>query len=486
MRRSGFLLTPIALLGMQSLVHAQSLPGAVSTPPPPSAPRVPLFPAPVERTLANGLRVIAVQQLPGGAPIPLVSAQIAFSAGGAAEKLPGVATLTASLLTSGTATHDALAIAQMVDALGARLDAAAGYDASMASVGATTPKFAEAFALFADVLLHPSFAIEELSRAKVRTLNELRVGYSSPTNLARLVAARVAYGDAPYGRPLQGTPDSVGAIHRDDVVAFHAAAYRPDTATLVIGGDIMPADAFALADRVFGAWRAPATPKLTAPVSAPLPARSHVVVIDKPDAGRTAIVAGRAAIARGSADYYAGSVTTAVLSGYSGRLNQEVRVKRGLSYGAGASLVARRDAGVFLATTLVDFAKTAEGTKVVLDTLASITRATLSNDELMPRKATITGGYYRGIETIDGLVGTLGEFALYGVPLAELSAYPARIQAVDDAQIHRFVERYVADKPFVVLVGDAKVFLDAVRAVVPDVTVIAAADLDVGSAKLTK
>ncbi len=485
MKRAAFVLTPL-LLGIPTLVNAQSLPGAKSFPPPPAPPRVPAFPKPEERTLANGLRVIAVQSLPGGAPIPLVSAQIAFSAGGAAEPMPGVAILTASLLTSGTTTRDALAIAQTVDGLGARLDASASYDASVASVGATTPKFAEAFALFAEVLLHPAFAVEELSRAKVRTLNDLRVGYSSPANLARIVASRVAFGDAPYGCPLQGTPDSVGNIHQADVVAFHAAAYRPDAATLVIGGDIAPADALALAERVFGDWKAPSTPKLKAPVSQPLPPRAHVVVIDKPDAGRTAIVAGRAAIARGSADYYAASVATAVLSGYSGRLNQEVRVKRGLSYGAGASLVARRDAGVFLASTLVDFAKTAEGTKVVLDTMASLAKTTLLPEELVPRKATITGGYFRGIETIDGFVGTLGELALYGVPLSELAAYPARIQAVDDAAIRRFVTSYVADRPFVVLVGDAKVFLADIRALVPDVQVIAAADLDVGSAKLTK
>ncbi len=467
-------------------MNAHPFPAAASLPPPPAAPRVPAFPKPVERTLANGLRVIAVQQLPGGAPIPLISAQLAFAAGGASESLPGVATLTAGLLTSGTQTHDALAIAQMTDALGARLDASAGYDASLAAVSATTPKFAEAFALFADVVLHPAFAVEELSRAKVRTLNELRVGYSSPGNLARLVAARTAYGDAPYGRPLQGTPTSVGHIQQADVRAFHDAAYRPDCATLVIGGDIAPADAFALAERVFGDWKAPAQPKLVTPVSVPLPPRRHVVVIDKPDAGRTAIVAGRAAIARVSSEYYAGSVATAVLSGYSGRLNQEVRVKRGLSYGAGASLVARRDAGVFLATTLVDFAKTAEGTKVVLDTLGSLVKTPVLADELVPRKATITGGYFRGIETIDGLVGTLSEFALYGVPLSELEAYPARIRAVDEDAIHRFVARYVADEPFVVLVGDASVFLDAVRAIVPDVSVIAASALDVGSATLTK
>src|SRR6202012_3556742 len=98
-----------------------------------------------------------------------------------------------------------------------------------------------------------------------------------------------------------------------------------------------------------------------APFDAPAPS-ARVVIVDKPDAGRTAILIGRVGIERRSPSYAAGVVATAVLSGYSGRLNQEVRVKRGLSYGAGAQLLARREPGLFLASTLIDHAKVGEAT----------------------------------------------------------------------------------------------------------------------------
>jgi zinc protease len=207
-------------------------------------------------------------------------------------------------------------------------------------------------------------------------------------------------------------------------------------------------------------------------------------VIDKPDAGRTAIVAGRVAIARRSPDYYAGTVATAVLSGYSGRLNQEIRVRRGLSYGAGAQLVTRREPGMFLASTLVDHTRAAEAVGVVLETFTGLARAPIEPSELAPRKETVTGAFYRGIETIDGIAGTLGEFALHDVPLAELEAYASRLAAIGPADVQAFAHTSIADQPFVVLVGNATLFGDAIRAAYPDAEFIAYDRLDLNRADL--
>src|SRR6185436_20034301 len=85
-----------------------------------------------------------------------------------------------------------------------------------------------------------------------------------PGSIARFVAARVVYRDAPYGHPLSGTPESLPRIKRDDIVKIHSMYFRPDNAILVIGGDIDPANAFALAQKYFGDWQNPpnAMPKL--------------------------------------------------------------------------------------------------------------------------------------------------------------------------------------------------------------------------------
>lgn len=456
---------------------------ALEKPPSPGAPHRAELPLPVERTLANGLRVIAFPQrsAPKAYAVPIIAAQLIVRGGAAAESEAeaGLATLTTSLITQGTAKRSAVEIAQAVDGLGARLDAGSGYDAATVSVTALSHVFPAALALFDEIVRQPSFPAAEVERVRAKAIGDLALSYSSPSALARFVAQRVAFGSAPYGHPVAGTAETLASLGRERIVAFHARFFRPDNATLIVGGDCSPDEAFALIERQFGDWRVPATPLPVAASFTPPPARRRVVIVDKPDAGRTALLAGRVGIARRSKDYPAGVVATAVLSGYSGRLNQEVRVKRGLSYGAGAQLIARREPGLFLASTLVDHTKVDEAVKVVLETLHGLAAAAPEAGELVTRKATISGGFSRSIETIDGIAGVLGELALYGMPLSELGEYLPEIEAVDPDMVQRFAAA-TFDELFVVLVGDASVFGEAIRAAYPDVTTIPLDQLDLG------
>ncbi len=451
--------------------------------PVPAPPRDATLPAPVERVLDNGLRVVAFTQR----NLPLIAAQLLVRGGSAAEREDeaGLSALVAVLLTQGTTARSATELAAAGDALGARLDAGSGFDASLLSVSATTPAFPQAFALLDEVVRHPAFAPHEVDRVRAKSISDLALTYANPGILARLVAQRVAYEGSPYGHPVAGTADTLPALGRDRVAWFHERFYRPDDAVLVIGGDLEVDDAFALADGVLGSWRAPDRPPEAVPPDAAIPPpRTRVVIVDKPDAGRTALVVGRVSIARGSPDYYAAMVASAVLHGYSGRLNQEIRVKRGLSYGAGASLSARRMPGLFSASTLVDHARAVEATDVTLAAIRSLVDTPASDEDLVARRATVTGAFHRSIETIDGITGSLAEHTLYGVPLAELSEFTRRVQAVDAAAVREFAARGFVPDDFIVLVGDASHFADGFRGRYDDVRVIPSAKLDLGSPAL--
>jgi zinc protease len=446
-------------------------------------PRDAILPAPVERVLDNGLRVIAFSQR----NLPLIAAQLIVGCGGAAEHEDeaGLSGLVAALLTQGTAQRSATELAAASDALGARLLAASGYDASIVSVSATTPAFPHAFALLDEVVRRPAFAPHEVDRVRTKSISDLALTYANPSAVARAVAHRVAYAGAPYGHPLSGTAATLETLTRERVAWFHERFYRPDDAVLVIGGDLSVDEAFALTDRVLGSWRAPAMPIGDRPHGAVPPPRTQAVIVDKPDAGRTALVAGRLAIERRSPDYYAATVATAVLSGYSGRLNQEIRVKRGLSYGAGASLTARRQRGTFFATTLVDHARAADAIGVVLATIRSLADAPATDDDLVTRKATVTGGFHRAIETVDGITGAVGEHVLYDVPIDEMQDYAHRIQAVDAESVRAFAARGLIPDAFIVLVGDASKFASEIARTHEDVRVIPFERLDLGSPSLT-
>src|SRR5207248_8402127 len=279
-----------------------------------------------------------------------------------------------------------------------------------------------AFAILADVIRNPAFKDEEIERSRRQALNNLRVALGTPGSIARFVAARVVFRDAPYGHPLSGTPESVPRIKRDDIVKLHDTYYRPDNAILVIGGDVAPRDGFALAQKYFGDWakRATALPNTT--VGTPLSNASNrrVLVIDKPDAGQTAVLLARTGINRTSPDYFRGIVANAILSGYSGRLNWEIRVKCGLSYGAGSSLDTRRSAGSFMASAQTKNQSGAEVASLTLAEISKLATGELLDLELSTRKASLLGGFARSMETTGGVVGQFGSLAMYGVPLDEI------------------------------------------------------------------
>ncbi len=319
-----------------------------ATPPPPAAPRSVQFPVPEERTLSNGLRVVVVTRH----NVPLVSARLLVKTGGEADpaQLAGLADVTASLLTKGTTTRKATEIAEAIEALGGSIEAGARWDASSAGIDVESSRLSQAMAILADVVRNPVFESEEIERLRQQYLDDVRVSLGQPGSIARYVASRVVFGEGPYGHPLSGTLESLAQIKRGDITAFHDKYYRPDNAVLVIGGDVTAADGFRLAEKLFGDWKRPAAP-LPAPSAAKMAdAKPRVLVIDKPDAGQAAVLVARLGIPRGDQDYFRGIVANSVLTGYSGRLNQEIRIKRGLSYGAGSTLDVRRGAGPFTAS----------------------------------------------------------------------------------------------------------------------------------------
>jgi zinc protease len=479
------LLVFAAIIGSSAISSAAQT--AQATPPPPTAPHTTVFPKPVEKNLPNGLRVIVIPRT----EMPLVTAQLLVKSGGEVDPadLAGVADMTASLLTRGTSAKSATQIAEAIEALGGTLNAGAGWDSSSITTNVMSLRTGQALEIMADLARNPSFKDEEIDRLRRQNLNQLRSAFATPGSLARFVAARVVYRDSPYGHSLLGTPESLPRIKRDDIVKIHSMYYRPDNAILVIGGDITPANGFELSQKYFGDWQNPpnALPKLQITTPETTAGGRRVLVIDQPAAGQTAVLAVRSAINRDSPDYFRGIVANAVLNGYSGRLNWEIRVKRGLSYGAGSNLDMRRSAGSFMASAQTKNQSGAEVASLTLAEISKLATGDLLDSELSPRKSSLLGGFARSMETTGGLVGQFASLAMYGVPLDEINHYVAAVQAIKPADVKNFAaSRLNADSTSVVIVGDAKQFLPDLQKQFPNVEVIPAADLDLNSASLKK
>jgi zinc protease len=457
-----------------------------ATPPPPAPPRSGKFPTPVEQTLPNGLRVIVIERHES----PLISAQLLIKNGGEVDppELAGLADMTANLLTKGTQSRDATKIAQEIESLGGSLDSGARWDASFSTVSVMSSKIDPAMEILADVVRHPTFKSEEVERLRQQNLDNFTLALGDPGTIARFVAARVVFGDSPYGHPVGGTTESLTRITAADIAKMHSRYYRPDNAILVIGGDINSKDGLALATKYFGDWQKPTTPLPT--ISAAMESTGktgRIVVIDKPDAGQAAVYLARAGINRKDPDYFRGIVSNSVLSGYSGRLNQEIRIKRGLSYGAGSVLDTRRDVGPFLASAQTKNESGAIVADLLLSEIGRLSSAPPADVELTPRKAVLIGSFSRNLETASGLVGQVGSLALYGMGLDEINRYINNVQAISTADIQKFAgSRLDAKTANIIIVGNAKAFLPELQKKYPNVEVIPMAELDLNTALLRK
>ena len=455
-----------------------------TTPPPPAAPREPVLPKPVEKTLKNGLRVIVVQKR----GVPIVESRLLIKTGSEADppELAGLADMTASLLTKGTKTRSAEEIARGVDALGATLQSGAGWDASNISLNVMSANLPKAIGYLADVVRNPAFANDEIERLRAQGLDALQVAMHDPGELSRFVAARILFGATPYGHNAGGTITSLPRIKQIDIVSFHKRYYRPKNAILVFGGDVAPAKAFALAEQLFGGWSGAAS--ALPPATRQFPPAGRAVVIDMPDAGQAAVVVTRPGIKRVDPNYSIAQVANSILGGgYSSRLNEEIRIKRGLSYGAGSAFDLRRDVGPFVASAQTKNESAAEVASLLIEEIAKMANEPVADVEMGPRKANLIGGFGRSLESSEGLVGRVSFLALVGLPLDELNRYISGMQAVTPSQVQQFASSHLgASDSDVVIVGDAKKFLEPLRQRFKNVEVIPLSELDLDSPSLRR
>ncbi|HKX43631.1 MAG TPA: pitrilysin family protein [Burkholderiaceae bacterium] len=464
------------------------------TPPAPAEPRPLSVAPPVEQKLPNGLRVVLAERK----GVRLVTAQLLVLSGSEVDpdKLAGLAAMTATLLTKGTQRHDATALANAAEALGASLESGAGWNRSAVSITVAEPLLNPALALVAEAVMQPAFAQAELDRARAQALDELKVAYARPGTVASLTAERLLFGAGAYGHPADGTPASLARVGRNDLLALHRAYYRPDNAVLVLAGDITPSSARRLAAKHFGAWRKPAAPLLAAPTasapaapaasasaaSAPSSLTARTVVVDMPQSGQAgAVMIMPAPPSRVPlAERAIGQVTNVVLgAGYSSRLNQEIRIKRGLSYGAGSSLDARRQSGALRASVQTKNESAAEVVGLVQTEFDRLISTPVPDDELAARKATVIGAFSRSVETTAGLGGAVAALVVAGVPIDDLGKRIDALAAVNPADVQRYAAAHFGtDGRRVVVAGDAAKFVPALQKMAPNLVTVKQDALD--------
>jgi len=425
-------------------------------------PRVSLPPI-LTRQLPNGLKLMIVEQH----ELPLADFVLLVGSGGTADPAgkTGVANLTASMLREGTTTRKSLDIADQTSFLGVSLNPQASWESSTLSLHTPTAQLDSALALFADVALHPSFPTNEFDRIKKNRLTELLQLRDQGPAIANQAFPAILYGSGhPYGAPLIGTESSVTGLTTADLQAYYQTNFKPNNSTLIIVGDVNPAQIEQKINSLFGGWQRGDVAPLTYN-EPPKAGTTTIYLIDKPGAAQSSFRIGSVGVPRSTKDYFALTVMNTILGGsFSSRLNQNLREARGYTYGAGSRFDMRRAAGPFTASAEIVSAKSDSALIEFIKELNGIRQA-VPADELSRAKRYLQLQLPGNFETTQQIASALVPVALYGLPLDYYNTYVQSVEGVTQADVGRVAQQYINPGSLAILiVGDRKTIEQGLKA----------------------
>ncbi len=434
--------------------------GGLATAPPrprPGEPRPYAFPRFEQRVLANGVRLL-VAPVP---KLPVVTLLAIIDAGATTDPpgADGLAQLTARTLREGAGGRDGAALAEYAERLGTGIDASADWDSASVRMTVLSSRTADAMGLMGEVLMAPALPEREVERLRAERLAELLQLRAEPRGLADEMLDRVVYQEtARYARPAGGTEPSVRRLTRDMVAAFYGERYHPAAVTLIVAGDVRPADVERMAATTVGAWRGGAAPAPATPDAGTQLGRA-VHIVAKADAPQAELRLGHVGLPRAHPDYFPVVVMNAVLGGlFSSRINLNLREAHGYTYGAHSGFEWRRWAGPFT----IDAAVTREVTDAaVREVLHEIDR--IRTDDVAESERSLATSYLDGVfpiryEKTSAIASALANLVTYGLPPDYYDGYRAHVRAVTVGDIRAAARAHVdPDRLQMVVVGDPAV-----------------------------
>ena len=413
------------------------------------------IPQAVETVLPNGMRLIVV-----AVPRQMVAFELTVRGAGGYYDPPdrlGRAALAAPLLTEGTATRSGSDVRREVDRLAAelRIDAAPSSVVARVSASVLSRDLDELVALVADLVQHATFPPAALAAAKQRLAGTAMQQRGSSSFLAGEVLMGRLYNAHPAAR-VDVPAAALGAISRDELVAFRDQTYRPDRMLLTVVGDITPAAVRAVVDRTFGAWTARG--EQPAGVAEPTDAApGAVLLVDRPHSAQTTLLIGAPTVPRAHRDFETLQVLNQVLgAGPNSRLFLNLREDKGYTYGATSRLSSEIFRGSLQATCAVRPEVTGASLAELQAELGRLRQALVGRDELDDAKRAVVAAFATSFESPEAIVSMHTTRWLYGLDADYWSTYANRVESVTADQVKSAAERYLAPSRLqTIVVGDA-------------------------------
>jgi len=401
----------------------------------------------------KGVRVFFVESH----ELPMVDIEVLFDAGSTRDPdgKGGLALLTNSLLSQGAANKNADEISYEFESLGAIFGAEAGYDSALLSLRslADKEKLQPALDSFKQLISSPDFPATAIKRQRKQVLVGIQQKQQSPGAIASDAFAAAIYPGHPYASPKEGTEKTVAGLRQADIRAFYRRYYVSQNAMLVIVGDLTTAAARAIAEELVQALPKGKKPPPLKPVK---PLDKAALIKHAHPSAQMHILLGQPGMKRGDPDFFPLYVGNHILggSGLVSLLFQEIRAKRGLSYGAYSYFSPRRQDGPFVAKIQTRADQTDTARQVLHNTIKAFIDKGPDKEQLHAAKQNITGGFPLRLDSNSKILGYVAMIGFYNLPLDYLEKFNARVEAVTVEQIQEaFKRRLHPEKMTTLMVG---------------------------------
>lgn len=387
---------------------------------------------------------------------PLLSLSLAFRGGSIADPAgkEGTAELLSGLLDEGAGDLQSQEFQRRLEDRAIKLRFDAGRDAFTGSLKTLSKHRDEAFGLLRLALTQPRFDEEPVARVRSQVLANLARDLSDPDTLAGRAWMTQSFPDHPYGRPVEGTPESVRAVTVDDLRSFVRGRFARGNLIVGVSGDVTPEQLASLLDTAFGAL--PAKPQPLA-VAETAPKAGGTVFVEHAEVPQSVLVFGQAGLDRRDPDWYAGLVMNYILGGggFSSRLTEEVRERRGLAYGIGTSLNPMDYADLLIGGSATQNARVAETIAVLRKVWQEMRQTGPADKALADAKTYLIGSFPLQMTSTGAIAGILVAMQRDQLGIEYLDQRAGLIAKVTAADVRRVADRLLdVDKLTVVVVGN--------------------------------
>jgi len=387
--------------------------------------------------------------------LPIISIDAAFEGGAQLDPVgkAGLAYLTSTLMNEGAGDLDSTAFQKKLEENAIYFGGTAGADSFGLSLTTLTANRDVAFAMMADAIAKPRFDEEAIARMKAQIETSYRAREQDPDSVSSMAWFARAFAGHPYAMPVSGNDETLAAITRADIQAFMASALGRDKLHVVMVGDIGPGEAGPLADFLFGSL--PATRMLSAPGPAVMANAGKLDVIEKDVPQSAVFFAGPGVDVRDPA-FRAAQIMNYVLGGgsFSSRLMQEVREKRGLTYGISTGLSDRKLAPLLVGSVATDNARVKETIEITKAEIARLRDGGITEQELTDAKAFLTGSYPLGFDSNGKIAGRLLDLKMDGFDAGFVNRRNDEVMAVTLDQVNAAAKALLdPEKFYFVVVG---------------------------------